>query len=132
MKFENFEYSLDDSLRATLSAAFAATKLGRHKTFTEAHLLLALLDNAISVNILRGGGFDLDRLGVDLKSHIDSLPAASSSDALREPQVSEECFGMIYRASLYKRVGTYRDQRRNPARRHFHGTRREELPAQSE
>ncbi len=54
---------------------------------TVEHLLLALLDNSVAVDVLRKVGADIDKLRADLKEFIDSTtPLIPAGDSDRETQ----------------------------------------------
>lgn len=62
---------LSKELEATLNAAFQAARQKRHEFMTVEHLLLALLDNATAIQVLRACGVDLKILKKDLTSFLD-------------------------------------------------------------
>ena len=53
---------LSKDLELTLNQAFKQAREKRHEFMTVEHLLLALLDNAVAVNVLRACGANVDRL----------------------------------------------------------------------
>jgi ATP-dependent Clp protease ATP-binding subunit ClpA len=78
---------LSKDLEATLNDAFRAARANRHEFMTVEHLLLALLDNAVAVDVLDKVGADVDRLRADLKEYIDSTtPLIPAGDSERETQ----------------------------------------------
>ncbi|MEQ8860153.1 MAG: ATP-dependent Clp protease ATP-binding subunit ClpA [Pseudomonadales bacterium] len=78
---------LSKDLEVTLNEAFREAKSKRHEFMTVEHLLLALLDNSVAVDVLRKVGADIDKLRTDLKEFIDSTtPLIPAGDADRETQ----------------------------------------------
>lgn len=78
---------LSRDLEVTLNVAFQGAASKRHEFMTVEHLLLALLDNASAVGVLRACGADLDTLRRDLGEFIDSTtPIIPSEDKSRETQ----------------------------------------------
>ncbi|MEM6999661.1 MAG: ATP-dependent Clp protease ATP-binding subunit ClpA [Pseudomonadota bacterium] len=78
---------LSKDLEATLNEAFRAAKNKRHEFMTVEHLLLALLDNDIAVNVLIKIGAQLDKLRADLESYVDTTtPLIPAGDSERETQ----------------------------------------------
>jgi ATP-dependent Clp protease ATP-binding subunit ClpA len=78
---------LSKDLEVTLNEAFRAAKTKRHEFMTVEHLLLALLDNTIALEVLAKVGADVDRLRKELEEHIDSTtPLIPAGDADRETQ----------------------------------------------
>lgn len=78
---------LSKDLEVTLNAAFKEAREKRHEFMTVEHLLLALLDNAAAISVLRAVGCDLDKLREDLKEFIDTTtPLIPAGDAERETQ----------------------------------------------
>ncbi|MDA1076817.1 MAG: ATP-dependent Clp protease ATP-binding subunit ClpA [Proteobacteria bacterium] len=78
---------LSKDLEATLNDAFRAARANRHEFMTVEHLLLALLDNTVALDVLDRVGADVDRLRQDLKEYIDSTtPLIPAGDAERETQ----------------------------------------------
>ena len=78
---------LSKDLEATLNEAFRTAKAKRHEFMTVEHLLLALLDNDIAINVLRKIGADLEKLRSDLEQYIDSTtPLIPAGDTERETQ----------------------------------------------
>ncbi|MEM7079398.1 MAG: Clp protease N-terminal domain-containing protein, partial [Pseudomonadota bacterium] len=78
---------LSKDLEATLNDAFRSAKRKRHEFMTVEHLLLALLDNDIAIDVLRKIGADVEKLRVDLEAYIDSTtPLIPAGDTSRETQ----------------------------------------------
>ena len=65
-------------LEATLHAAFFDARQRRHEIITVEHLLLALLDDPSSADVLRACGADLDALRADLVADVARTPTVSS------------------------------------------------------
>jgi len=63
---------LSKDLEATLNSAFREAKAKRHEFMTVEHLLLALLDNEIAIDVLNKIGVEIDKLRADLEEYIDS------------------------------------------------------------
>ena len=79
---------LSKDLEATLNSAFREAKAKRHEFMTVEHLLLALLDNEIAIDVLNKIGVELDKLRADLEEYIDSttpLIPAGDSDVETQP-----------------------------------------------
>jgi ATP-dependent Clp protease ATP-binding subunit ClpA len=78
---------LSKDLEVTLNEAFREAKSKRHEFMTVEHLLLALLDNSVALEVLRKVGADVDKLRADLREFIDSTtPLIPAGDADRETQ----------------------------------------------
>jgi ATP-dependent Clp protease ATP-binding subunit ClpA len=78
---------LSKDLEVTLNAAFKDARAKRHEFMTVEHLLLALLDNAAAIQVLRAVGCDMDKLRADLVEFIDTTtPLIPAGDAERETQ----------------------------------------------
>ena len=78
---------LSKDLEATLNEAFRGAKSKRHEFMTVEHLLLALLDNDIAINVLTRIGVELEKLREDLEQYIDSTtPLIPAGDSERETQ----------------------------------------------
>jgi ATP-dependent Clp protease ATP-binding subunit ClpA len=78
---------LSKDLEVTLNEAFRTAKTKRHEFMTVEHLLLALLDNTIALEVLAKVGADVDRLRKELEEHIDSTtPLIPAGDSDRETQ----------------------------------------------
>jgi ATP-dependent Clp protease ATP-binding subunit ClpA len=63
---------LSRELELTLNKAFKGASDKRHEFMTVEHLLLALLDNDLAVNVLKSCGADIEALRRDLDEFIDS------------------------------------------------------------
>ncbi len=78
---------LSKDLETTLNEAFRVAKSKRHEFMTVEHLLLALLDNDIAIDVLKKIGADVDKLRQDLEQYIDSTtPLIPAGDTERETQ----------------------------------------------
>ena len=78
---------LSKDLELTLNMAFKRAREKRHEFMTVEHLLLALLDNASAVNVLRACGADLERLRHELDAFInETTPLIPEGDSSRETQ----------------------------------------------
>jgi ATP-dependent Clp protease ATP-binding subunit ClpA len=78
---------LSKDLEVTLNEAFREAKSKRHEFMTVEHLLLALLDNSVALDVLRKIGADIDKLRADLMEFIDSTtPLIPAGDSDRETQ----------------------------------------------
>ncbi len=78
---------LSRELEMTLNLAFQGAAAKRHEFMTVEHLLLALLDNASAISVLRACGANLDTLRKDLNEFIDSTtPVFPAGEGGRETQ----------------------------------------------
>ncbi|MEM6709946.1 MAG: AAA family ATPase, partial [Pseudomonadota bacterium] len=78
---------LSKDLEATLNDAFREAKSKRHEFMTVEHLLLALLDNSVALDVLQKVGADVDKLRSDLNEFIDSTtPLIPAGESDRETQ----------------------------------------------
>ena len=78
---------LSKDLEVTLNEAFRDAKDKRHEFMTVEHLLLALLNNAVALDVLEKVGADVERLRSDLKEYIESTtPLIPAGDSDRETQ----------------------------------------------
>ncbi len=62
---------LSKDLELTLNLAFSDARERRHEFMTVEHLLLALLDNALGISVLRSCGADIPKLQLQLRDFID-------------------------------------------------------------
>ena len=62
---------LDKELEFTLNAAFKEARNKRHEFVTVEHLLLALLDNVSSLEVLKACGANINRLRINITEFID-------------------------------------------------------------
>lgn len=78
---------LSRDLEVTLSAAFNNARDKRHEYMTVEHLLLALLENDVAVDVLINCGADLSRLRTGLVDYIDATtPVVPELETDRETQ----------------------------------------------
>ena len=78
---------LSKELQGTINHAFKEAKAKRHEFMTVEHLLLALLDDAVALDVLRKVGADVDRLRKELEEYIESTtPLIPAGDSKRETQ----------------------------------------------
>ncbi|HDZ47183.1 hypothetical protein LCGC14_0028260 [marine sediment metagenome] len=78
---------LSKELEMTLNTAFTVARSKRHEFMTVEHLLLALLDNASAVDVLKACGANLDKLRSDLQDFINSTtPLIPDGQSDRETQ----------------------------------------------
>jgi ATP-dependent Clp protease ATP-binding subunit ClpA len=78
---------LSKDLEVTLNLAFKEARSKRHEWMTVEHLLLALLDNTVAVDVLKAVGADIDRLRKELHEFIESTtPLIPAGDSERETQ----------------------------------------------
>lgn len=77
---------LNAELETTLNAAFIYARDNHHEFVTVEHILLALLDNSVARNVLKGCHVDLDKLTAELSEFIEqTTPRLNAAD---EPQPS--------------------------------------------
>lgn len=62
---------LSKDLELTLNLAFTDARERRHEFMTVEHLLLALLDNALGISVLRSCGADIPKIQLQLRDFID-------------------------------------------------------------
>jgi ATP-dependent Clp protease ATP-binding subunit ClpA len=78
---------LSKELEITLNLAFKVARDKRHEFMTVEHLLLALLDNAAAVEVLRACHANVEQLRLDLVSFVDeTTPIIPKEDIHRETQ----------------------------------------------
>ena len=78
---------LSKELQVTINEAFKEAKSKRHEFITVEHLLLALLDDAVAVDVLKKVGVDLDRLRQELAEYIErTTPLIPAGDQQRDTQ----------------------------------------------
>jgi len=78
---------LSKDLEVTLNLAFKDARAKRHEFMTVEHLLLALLDNSVALDVLKAVGADVDRLRKDLSEFIETTtPLIPAGDTQRETQ----------------------------------------------
>jgi ATP-dependent Clp protease ATP-binding subunit ClpA len=68
-------------LELTIGQCYKEAREQRHEFMTVEHLLLALLENPSSIQVLRACSADIDKLGRDLRSIIaETVPVLPASD----------------------------------------------------
>ena len=78
---------LSKELQVTINQAFKEAKAKRHEFITVEHLLLALLDDTVAVDVLKKVGVDLDRLRAELSEYIErTTPLIPAGDSKRDTQ----------------------------------------------
>ena len=78
---------LDKELEHTLNQTYKEARRKRHEFMTVEHLLLSLLDNSSSANVLRACGANVNRLRVELVTFIDeTTPLIPIDDEERDTQ----------------------------------------------
>lgn len=77
---------LSKELETTLNTAFKAARGKRHEFMTVEHLLLALLDNAAAIAVLRSCGADMEKLRKELTNFVDETTPLLSESSDREIQ----------------------------------------------
>ena len=78
---------LSKDLEVSLNLAFQGARNKRHEFMTVEHLLLALLDNDIAIDVLKACGIDLERLRSDLEEFVESTtPLLPEDDKERDTQ----------------------------------------------
>ncbi len=93
---------LSRDLEMTLNIAFQSATSKRHEFMTVEHLLLALLDNASAVDVLKACGADLDTLRRDLNEFIESTtPVFPSAERDQETQPTLAFQRVIQRAIFH-------------------------------
>ena len=75
-------------LEVTISEAYQEARSHRHEFLTVEHLLLALLDNAAAVDVLKAVGGDVEQLRKDLTEYIESTTPLIPAGQTIEPSVS--------------------------------------------
>tara|TARA_R110002072_G_scaffold4663_3_gene32395 strand:+ start:812 stop:3103 length:2292 start_codon:yes stop_codon:yes gene_type:complete len=78
---------LSRDLEVTLNSAFASARSKRHEYMTVEHLLLALLDNDVAIDVLLNCGVDIARLRAGLVDYIDATtPVVAEQEEDRDTQ----------------------------------------------
>jgi ATP-dependent Clp protease ATP-binding subunit ClpA len=78
---------LSRDLEVTLNTAFANARSRRHEYMTVEHLLLALLDNDVAIDVLLNCGADISRLRAGLVDYIDATtPVLADTEEERDTQ----------------------------------------------
>ncbi len=73
-------------LEVSIGQCYKQARESRHEFMTVDHLLLALLDNASAVGVLRACGADLDALGAGLRQAIEDNVSVLPEDDARDTQ----------------------------------------------
>jgi ATP-dependent Clp protease ATP-binding subunit ClpA len=93
---------LNKDLEATLNEAFKGAQSKRHEFMTVEHLLLALLDNADAVKVLRACGGDLTGLRGELTEFVDATtPLIPEDEGDRDTQPTLGFQRVIQRAAFH-------------------------------
>ncbi len=93
---------LSRDLEMTLNVAFQSATSKHHEFMTVEHLLLALLDDASALNVLKACGADLNTLRRDLNEFIDSTtPVFPSDDQEHDAQPTLAFQRVIQRAIFH-------------------------------
>jgi ATP-dependent Clp protease ATP-binding subunit ClpA len=93
---------LNKDLEATLNDAFRGAQSKRHEFMTVEHLLLALLDNADAVRVLKACGGDLGGLRGELTEFVDATtPLIPEEEEERETQPTLGFQRVIQRAAFH-------------------------------
>jgi ATP-dependent Clp protease ATP-binding subunit ClpA len=77
---------LSKELEVTLNSAFKTAREKRHEFMTVEHLLLALIDNASAVAVLKACGSDIERLRKDVATFLDETTPLLPESSDREIQ----------------------------------------------
>jgi hypothetical protein len=77
---------LNFELESCLNAAFYQARQAHHEYLTVEHLLLAILDAPKVSEILKACGADLEKLGQELREHLDNATPRMEEDSTRELQ----------------------------------------------
>ena len=92
---------LSKDLEVSLNLAFQGARNKRHEFMTVEHLLLALLDNDIAIDVLKACGIDLERLRSDLEEFVESTtPLLPEGDKERDTQPTLGFQRVLQRAIL--------------------------------
>ena len=93
---------LSKDLEVSLNLAFQGARNKRHEFMTVEHLLLALLDNDIAIDVLKACGIDLERLRSDLEEFVESTtPLLPEGDKERDTQPTLGFQRMLQRAIFH-------------------------------
>jgi ATP-dependent Clp protease ATP-binding subunit ClpA len=93
---------LDKDLEATLNDAFKGAQSKRHEFMTVEHLLLALLDNADAMLVIKACGGDLNGLRGELIEFVDATtPLIPEEEAERDTQPTLGFQRVIQRAAFH-------------------------------
>ena len=93
---------LDKNLETTLNSAFKGAQSKRHEFMTVEHLLLALLDNAEAMLVIKACGGDLNGLRGELIEFVDATtPLIPEEEAERDTQPTLGFQRVIQRAAFH-------------------------------
>ncbi|MCP5332660.1 MAG: ATP-dependent Clp protease ATP-binding subunit ClpA [Pseudomonadales bacterium] len=93
---------LSKDLEVSLNLAFQGARNKRHEFMTVEHLLLALLDNDIAIDVLKACGIDLERLRSDLEEFVESTtPLLPEGDKERDTQPTLSFQRVLQRAIFH-------------------------------
>jgi len=92
---------LSKELELTLNRAFTEARNKRHEFMTVEHLLLALLDNPVAVEVLRACGADVEKLRRELESFLEETTPLLSANDTRETQPTLGFQRVLQRAVLH-------------------------------
>ncbi len=79
---------LNKDLELCLNKAFHDAGMKGYEYMTVEHLLLALLDNEVALDVLRNVGADSEELRLELTNHIESTNPKSDADGSKEAQAT--------------------------------------------
>ena len=99
MEFMSAQTKFSEDLRRALELAFDRATADKHGSVLVEHLLLALLDNPITDDVLVKCGADTHELRHGLLAWLESAPGGEKA------RVSRELFGVLYRAGFYTALG---------------------------
>ena len=97
---------ISQELEVSLHMAFVEARAARHEFITVEHLLLALLDNASAVEVLRACAADLDDLRANLRQFIaENTPVIPSDTEEIDTQPTLGFQRVIQRAIMHVSAG---------------------------
>lgn len=99
MEFMSAQTKYSEDLRRAIEFAFDRAAAGKHGSVLADHLLLALLDNPVTDDVLVKCGADTHGLRRDLLTWLESAPGGEKA------RVSRELFGVLHRAGFYSALG---------------------------
>ena len=92
---------LSKELEYSLNVAFRSAYEKRHEFITVEHLLLAMLDNSIAVEVLRACGANIDQLRKDLTEFLDETTPLIPPGVKRETQPTLGFQRVLQRAAFH-------------------------------
>ena len=101
MEFMSAQTKFTEDLRHAIMSACADAEARNHGFVVIEHLLIALLDNPVTDDVLTKCGADRARLRDDLQTSLGSVPGGKA-------QISRELFGVLCRAGFYTALGRER------------------------